>query len=165
VAEAPRRAALVWTVRALAGGLTALYIVPGVRLLLGRRAEAEGVVEVAALDAFPEGVPTRCSLRGRAADAWSSDGGARAAVYLLRRGGEVRALDTTCPHTGCAVEWSAGESRFRCPCHRSEFDVDGRRVGGPAPRGLDAQEVEVVAGRVRVRYRRYRPGRPDRVPV
>jgi Rieske Fe-S protein len=151
-------------VRGLSGALAALYAIPALRYLAGRRAEpADAPLDVAALDGLPEGVPQRFPLHGRAADAWSTDGGARAAIFLVRRGDEVRAFDSTCPHTGCAVGWDAEHGRFRCPCHKSEFALDGARVSGPAPRDLDGEEVEVRGGRVCVRYRRYRPGRPDRV--
>jgi len=167
VAEAPaRRRALVWIVRGLSAGLAALYTIPALRYLAGRRgSSADEAVDVGAFADLPDGVPQRCTIRSKAADGWTNDAGMRSAIFLVRRGAEVHALDTTCPHTGCAVDWDASQTKFRCPCHKSEFAVDGERVSGPAPRGLDAQEVDVRGGRVRVRYRRYRAGRPDRVPV
>jgi Rieske Fe-S protein len=156
-----RRRALAWIVRGLGAALGALYAIPAARFLASRRPAGDArAIDVAALDALPEGVPQRAMIRATAADAWSTDGQASAAVFLVRRGATVRALDATCPHTGCAVDWDG--ARFRCPCHQSEFTADGERTAGPAPRGLDPQAVEVRDGRVRVTYCRYRSGRPDR---
>jgi Rieske Fe-S protein len=157
-----RRGALAWIVRGLGAALGALYAIPAVRYLASRRAEsAARAIDVGAVDALPEGVPHRAPIRAAASDAWSTDGKATAAVFLVRHGETVRALDATCPHTGCAVDWDG--TRFRCPCHQSEFTADGDRTAGPAPRGLDPQTVEIKDGRIRVTYCRYRTGRTDRV--
>jgi Rieske Fe-S protein len=77
---------------------------------------------------------------------------------LVRDGERVRALSTVCPHAGCSVDWDEARARFACPCHDSAFALDGATVAGPAPRGLDALDCTVEAGRVRVVYRRFRPG-------
>ena len=164
--EPVRRRALGWLVRGLGGALVAMYAIPAVRYLVGRRvADDDAPLDAGPLSELTEGVPKRVALHTRAADAWSSGQGAPSAVYLVRSGDRVRALDTTCPHTGCAVAWEAEAARFRCPCHKSAFSVDGARTAGPAPRDLDPEEDEVKGGRVLVRYRRYRPGRRDRVPT
>ncbi len=164
-AEPARRGALAWIVRGLGAGLALVYAIPAALYVRGRSrvTEAEVAVDVGALDALKEGVPQRVTVPVHGNDAWSQEGGLRASVFLLRRGERVAALDSTCPHTGCAVEWDEGTTQFRCPCHRSAFSASGERLSGPAPRGLDPEEVEVKAGRVFVRYRRYRTGRPDRV--
>jgi Rieske Fe-S protein len=162
VSEPPRRGALGWIIRGLGAALGALYAIPAARYLASRRpAEGARAIDVGALDTLPEGVPHRAPIRAAAPDAWSTDATARAAVFLVRRGATVRAFDATCPHTGCAVDWDG--TRFRCPCHQSEFTADGERTAGPAPRGLDPQVVEIVDGHVRVTYCRYRTGRADRV--
>jgi Rieske Fe-S protein len=145
--------------------LAALYAVPGLRYLIGVRThDDDATVDAGVLAELPEGVPHRAAVTLRGADAWSV-AGARVALYLVRSGEQVSAFDAACPHTGCAVDWSADSQAFRCPCHRSQFSVAGARLAGPAPRGLDPQAVEVRDGRVLVRYRRFRAGRTDRVPV
>lgn len=42
-----------------------------------------------------------------------------------------------CTHLGCLPKWDTGTVRFNCPCHGSQFELDGRYITGPAPRGLD----------------------------
>ena len=61
----------------------------------------------------------------------------------------VVAYSGVCTHTGCDITlWKAESTRFRCPCHESEFDPKdaGRVVGGPAPRRLPRVPVKVVDG-------------------
>ena len=62
------------------------------------------------------------------------------------------ALSAVCTHLGCVVRWKKGRRQFFCPCHGGRFDVDGRVLGGPAPRPLVKLEVEEQAGRVLVRF-------------
>lgn len=37
---------------------------------------------------------------------------------------------------------------FGCPCHGSQFDNEGNRTAGPAPRALDRYEFSIVNGRL-----------------
>jgi len=37
---------------------------------------------------------------------------------------------------------------YGCPCHGSQFDPEGNRIAGPAPRALDRYAFEVVNGRL-----------------
>ncbi len=47
------------------------------------------------------------------------------------------AFSGICPHLGCQPIWVEDVRQFHCPCHRSVFAVDGSRISGPAPRGMD----------------------------
>ena len=47
------------------------------------------------------------------------------------------AMDPTCTHLGCMVApYSIATNTIVCPCHGSQFDMHGQRVGGPAVTGL-----------------------------
>lgn len=61
------------------------------------------------------------------------------------------ALDSRCPHRGCAVEWEPADSQLVCPCHQSVFEPDGSLVSGPATTSLEAYEVDVNDGQVLVK--------------
>jgi Rieske Fe-S protein len=96
-------------------------------------------------------------------DAWAKVDNVRlGAAWLVRKGSEIRAFSTTCPHLGCSVDYDAKADGFRCPCHTSSFDRAGNRVSGPAKRGMDPLETHVEDGRVLVRFRRYKLDVPDR---
>ena len=56
----------------------------------------------------------------------------------------VKAIYTVCTHLGCLYNWSDQENKFICPCHGSQFNLDGSYIQGPAPRGLDTFAVQIV---------------------
>jgi menaquinol-cytochrome c reductase iron-sulfur subunit len=85
-------------------------------------------------------------------------------VYVRRSGANVEAVSAICTHTGCLVQRLAPQG-FACPCHRSDFDEEGRPLGGPAPRPLDRLEAKIDGDRVKVRYVRFRPGLPTSEPI
>jgi hypothetical protein len=39
-------------------------------------------------------------------------------------------------------------SGFGCPCHGSQFDTEGNRTAGPAPRALDRYRFTIRNGRL-----------------
>lgn len=49
-----------------------------------------------------------------------------------------------CTHLGCLYNWNTQENKFICPCHGSQFELDGEYIRGPAPRSLDRFVVQVV---------------------
>lgn len=72
--------------------------------------------------------------------------------FLTREGGQLRALAITCPHLGCSYGFDDRKQHFVCPCHGSEFGLDGRLLKGPATSPLShltwragpgADEIEV----------------------
>jgi Rieske Fe-S protein len=46
--------------------------------------------------------------------------------------GKVNVLAINCSHLGCSVAFTAGAKRFDCPCHGSQFNIDGDVIHGPA---------------------------------
>jgi Rieske Fe-S protein len=84
---------------------------------------------------------------------------------------QFKAVCAVCPHEQCEVDFVADPGQldplvvaeiggvddpvYLCPCHNSVFTMDeGRRLGGPAPRGLyrfrvtDVTDSAVVIGEV-----------------
>jgi len=57
-------------------------------------------------------------------------------VWFIREGSKMYALWSRCTHLGCTPNWFQAESRFRCPCHGSNFNLDGDVIAGPAPKPL-----------------------------
>ena len=57
--------------------------------------------------------------------------------WIVRNGGIIYALSTTCTHLGCTPNWLEGERKFKCPCHGSGFHITGVNFEGPAPRPLE----------------------------
>ncbi len=54
-------------------------------------------------------------------------------ILVVRNPEGLYVLKSECTHLGCMVSWFNSETRFKCPCHGSFFDVEGDVIGGPAP--------------------------------
>ncbi len=70
-------------------------------------------------------------------------------LFVSRSEGGFYAMSSICTHLGCMVQHQEGRSaseRFFCPCHGSRFDIEGKVVGGPAPRPLDRLELSIEDG-------------------
>jgi Rieske Fe-S protein len=77
---------------------------------------------------------------------------ARQTVFLVWDGDrKVTALSATCAHLGCQVAWNGEAKQFKCPCHGGVYDVNGRVVAGPPPRGLESLSAELRGGDVLVK--------------
>ena len=75
----------------------------------------------------------------------------RRAVFLVRNGDSVTALDSTCTHLGCRVSWNSESQQLKCPCHGGTYDRDGKVTSGPPPEPLARFATRVESdGRVMV---------------
>jgi Rieske Fe-S protein len=72
----------------------------------------------------------------------------RRAIYLVRHGDKVRALDSTCTHLGCRTRFNPGSGRIECPCHGGIYDATGQVIGGPPPSPLQTLAARVDGDRV-----------------
>jgi len=61
------------------------------------------------------------------------------------------AVDPTCTHRGCTVAWKRDIKKFACPCHSSEFGVDGQVQKGPATKPLKTYAVKIEGDSVVVK--------------
>lgn len=57
-------------------------------------------------------------------------------------------LNAVCTHLGCVVPWNAGENKFMCPCHGSQYNDEGKVIRGPAPRSLALVHADTVEDKV-----------------
>lgn len=76
-------------------------------------------------------------------------------------------FSSICPHLGCHFDWNAGQQKFMCPCHGSEFTALGEHIegAGPAPRSLDPLPFRERSGVAEITWIRYKQGVPDRFLV
>lgn len=108
--------------------------------------------------------PMRRVLDLEQRDGWQETA-SQPVVYIVRAGGQFKALSAICPHLGCTVPWDAGRQEFVCPCHGGVFSPDGTHLSGPPPRSLDALETKVVGGRLLVNYQYFRPDVPNKQAI
>jgi len=62
----------------------------------------------------------------------------------------LSAVNPTCTHAGCEVNWAAKSQKFVCPCHASEFGVDGKVLKGPASKPLKTYKAKIEGNSVLV---------------
>lgn len=66
-------------------------------------------------------------------------------VWIVRTELGFYALWARCTHLGCTPNWFGDQSRFRCPCHGSNFSPLGDVIAGPAPVPLKRAWVQVAS--------------------
>lgn len=57
--------------------------------------------------------------------------------------GGFHALDATCTHLDCIVQYKKDEDLVWCACHNGKYDLSGKNISGPPPRPLAKYEVKV----------------------
>lgn len=164
--------------QACAAGIgTGLVLVPaaaGLAVLtdpLHRKAAAGEKQFVALLDSLPaDGQPQKFAIRASRVDAWNKMPNAPVGAIYLRRTGEksVEALNVTCPHAGCFVDFRRAQKDYFCPCHNSSFDLAGKisDPNSPSRRGMDRLEVEIRQEReIWVKFQNFQTGHAEQIPV
>ncbi len=63
----------------------------------------------------------------------------------------VVAVDPTCTHKGCLVNWQADSKAFVCPCHSAKFAADGKVLQGPAKKPLKTYTAKVEGNAILVK--------------
>ena len=64
---------------------------------------------------------------------------------------KLMALNPTCTHQGCIVDWDKESETLICPCHNAKFAPDGKVLAKPAPSDLPSYEVTESNGEVLVK--------------
>lgn len=136
---------------AVAAGVGTLAIgFPGARFLAGNSFAAPEVkwVELGKVEELPvNGSVDRVNYSTKATDAWR-EVTKRGSVYVFSsdNGQTFTALDATCTHLGCLVQWHEGENRYVCPCHAGYFSKEGDVLSGPPPKSMHQLPVKIENG-------------------
>jgi len=136
--------------------------------LAKREGGGGGFIRVTTLDAIPaDGTPAKFTVVADKVDAWNRFTNVSiGAVYLRLVDGVPKALHTICPHLGCFVDYRAGRNDFFCPCHNSNFKLDGSLARGVSPRAMDPLEIQIRnKTEVWVKFQNFQPGHSHKVPV
>ena len=174
--DQPERRDFLTKAAAVAIGTVTALVPAGVGLVtifdpLRRQGAAGGPVLVTTLNALPnDGQPRRFQIIADREDAWNKFPQVPVGAVYLRRVDEtkVEALNVTCPHAGCPVEFKPDTGSFLCPCHDSKFKLDGALADlkSPSPRALDALDVEIRNGsEVWVKFQNFEAGKAKKIPL
>lgn len=118
-------------------------------------ASAEAWTEVGPLADIPEGKLTRKNVIVSQSAGWG-EFNSQKLVWVLRNGEKITIFTAVCPHLGCTV--NARDEAFICACHNSKWDVAGKALTGPTPRGLDELEHKVEGDVLKVKYLDFKQG-------
>jgi Rieske Fe-S protein len=69
--------------------------------------------------------------------------GSRPALLVRTSEGDWRAFSAVCTHLNCTVQYREQTQQIWCACHNGLFDLNGKVIGGPPPRGLEQYTVHV----------------------
>ncbi len=135
-------------------------------------AEFIRLAEVSDLEA---GVPRKFAIVEDKRDKWSRYKDVPVgAVYLLLEKAEdskssepkVIAYNTVCPHLGCFVDYRPEQQDYFCPCHDSNFALDGSLKKGVSPRDMDTLKVEIRKGHeVWVKFQRFKANTKEQIVI
>jgi menaquinol-cytochrome c reductase iron-sulfur subunit len=128
-------------------------------------------VFVTTVNALPnDGRPRRFQIIADRTDAWNKFPQVPVGAVYLRRLNEtkIEALNVTCPHAGCPVDFKQDTNSFLCPCHDSKFKLDGTLadLNSPSPRAMDSLEVEIRNGsEIWVKFQNFEAGKAMKLPL
>ncbi|MGI0491865.1 ubiquinol-cytochrome c reductase iron-sulfur subunit [Alkalinema pantanalense CENA528] len=71
-------------------------------------------------------------------------------VVAVKVKDQITAVNPTCTHKGCVVDWKADQQKFVCPCHGATYAADGSAPTKPASNPLATYAVKVEGGKVLV---------------
>jgi cytochrome b6-f complex iron-sulfur subunit len=63
----------------------------------------------------------------------------------------ISAINPTCSHKGCTVDWKSDQKAFVCPCHKAQFSTNGKVLKGPAEKALPLYEAKIEGDAVLVK--------------
>jgi glycine/D-amino acid oxidase-like deaminating enzyme/nitrite reductase/ring-hydroxylating ferredoxin subunit len=86
--------------------------------------ELLGPGEADSIDDIPSGHGALVKMRGKPVAAYRDESG------------RLHLRSAVCTHAGCTVHWNGFERCWDCPCHGSQFSIDGEVLAGPAARPL-----------------------------
>ena len=70
-------------------------------------------------------------------------------IMVVHNGnGSLFAVSAVCTHKGCNVSFDEKLGHLRCPCHGSEFGLDGQNIKGPADLPLKSYNIRTEDSRV-----------------
>ncbi len=63
---------------------------------------------------------------------------------IINQGENTKVLSAHCTHLGCKINETAN-GKLVCPCHGSEYDLDGNVLKGPAYKSLRELQARISA--------------------
>lgn len=164
---ATRRGFMKWFTGIMISLCALLIGIPFVGSFIGPafRKTRPGWIKLGSIAALPLGKPTHLTAPDVQIDAYIHETTVRHLWAVKRSATEVTVFSPVCPHLGCHFDWDASTGKFRCPCHGSVYSLDGKVLGGPAPRPLDTLPTKIENGELSAEWVQFKSGTPDKIAV
>jgi len=145
-----RRTFYVAAIYGIWGLISAALAVPALIYLLvpPKLRKQSDWIDAGDLSQVPTGTPVEMTFRRMRVDGWKVYAEQDTAWVLKTASNQVIAYGPQCTHLGCAYHWDTAKNEFVCPCHNSLFAIDGKVLGGPAPRPLDRYETRIQGNKL-----------------
>jgi len=114
------------------------------------------------VDELPMNQPDNVHYPDTSVDAFVREQTTRNVWAIKHAPEDVTVFSPICPHLGCRYNWHPKRQEFVCPCHGSVFSIDGKVLGGPAPRPLDTLPQKIENGKLLVEWERFEVGIPQK---
>lgn len=160
MSEEGRRTFLSRVSGAIAVGITLALGVPlvGYTILPALKRSEPEWADAGLLDSLQPGSLKELQVVLSVTDGWQKTTAKKSVWAVKDEAGAVTVFSPICTHLGCAYRWEPERRNFHCPCHNSYFSLEGRVLGGPAPRPLDTLPVKIQNGRILVMYKEFKAG-------
>jgi Rieske Fe-S protein len=149
-----------------------VYAVPLIRTFISPALRqtvsgSTGLIELGSISSCQVNVPMNVKIVDTKMDAWTKFPPTEigAVWIIMNKDKKFTAFTSICPHLGCGINWDEDSGKFICPCHDSFFDIEGRVLSGPSPRGMDTLETEIKDGKIFVKYQKMRLGVSGKTPA
>lgn len=73
---------------------------------------------------------------------------AKQEYFIYKNENKIIVFDAHCTHMGCILNYYKDKRRFICPCHHSNFTMEGKRIKGPAQRDLDTITFKIKNNKI-----------------
>jgi menaquinol-cytochrome c reductase iron-sulfur subunit len=124
---------------------TALYL-----LVPPRPRKESRWIDAGDISQLAPGTPVELNFQQSRLDGWRFVTEKKTAWVVKEPDNKIVAFGPQCTHLGCAYHWQAPENKFACPCHGSDFAIDGKVLAGPAARPLDRYVTRIQNNRLQI---------------
>lgn len=152
--EMSRRQFLSYTLGGAGAFMGAGMLIPMVRFavdpVLQPKKQAEWVKVVEETKITDE--PKSFKFQVNQVDGWYESNPELEAWIAKGQDGKIFALNPTCKHLGCTVNWNGSpqyKDQYYCPCHGAHYTKDGKNLA-VAPLPLDEYDLKIENGFVYV---------------
>ena len=74
--------------------------------------------------------------------------GRKPIIVIRKESGDFKALEATCTHLDCNVQFKSETEKIWCACHNGLYDIEGKNISGPPPKPLAQFKVDIAREKI-----------------